>query len=346
MKKWVISLLICIAAAGIWLLGVRPSTVQYHDKPESIAELQKITIGRMDQWILIRGEDRNNPVLLWLHGGPGSSQMPLAHHLDTQLEKEFVVVHWDQRGAGKSNHRHFDERTMTVSQYVDDAVELIMYLKGYLGYQQLFFLGHSWGTQFGIQLASSRPDLITCYIGVSQVVDNVRANEIAYAWLMQQAQSADDKKTLQALDDLGRPPYSHSQYRKLAGMVVDYGGNYDIEMRRLAAIALRAPEYTVLDYGRMLRGMIRGGGPLHDPQHMIRIQVTEDFPKLEVPAFFIMGDKDYNTPLELVREYCQLLDAPMKDLYIMEDAAHTPFLKDPEEFAKLLAGIKELVYGY
>ncbi len=78
--------------------------------------------------------------------------MPLAHHLDTQLEKEFVVVHGDQRGAGKSNHRHFDEETMTISRYVDNAVELIMYLRIYLGNHHMFLLGHSWGTYIGIQL--------------------------------------------------------------------------------------------------------------------------------------------------------------------------------------------------
>ncbi len=92
--------------------------------------------------------------------------------------------------------------------------------------------------------------------------------------------------------------------------------------------------------------MMRGGGPPHDDQHMIRIHLEEDYPRLDVPAFFIMGDRDYYTPLELVQEYYQLLDAPMKGLYIMEDAAHAPLLKNPAEFARILADIKEQTERY
>jgi len=105
---------------------------------ESVSELSFVTIGGMEQAILVRGENRSNPVLLWLHGGPGAAQMPLAHHLDRELEKEFVVVHWDQRGAGKSNHRGFDEQSMKFDRYVTDAHELIGYLKERFEQEKIF----------------------------------------------------------------------------------------------------------------------------------------------------------------------------------------------------------------
>lgn len=97
--------------------------------PESIVSLEKVTLGDMDQWILIRGNNIKNPVLLWLHGGPGAAQMPVAHYFNGALEEGFIVAHWDQRGAGKSNPLDFDEQTMTFEQFLTDAHELTQYLK-------------------------------------------------------------------------------------------------------------------------------------------------------------------------------------------------------------------------
>ena len=96
--------------------------------PGSIALLEKINLGGMEQSILVRGYNKDNPILLWLHGGPGSSQMPIAHQYDKELEKEFVVVHWDQRGAGKSNPAGFDENSMSYEQFISDGHQLTRYL--------------------------------------------------------------------------------------------------------------------------------------------------------------------------------------------------------------------------
>jgi len=118
MKKWLavpILAIFLLFLVAVLYLGINPTTETFKDEAgreiaESIAELQKINLGDLDQWISIRGRDRANPVLLWLHGGPGSAQMPLAHKYDERIEEEFVVVHWDQRGAGKSNHSGFSRR--------------------------------------------------------------------------------------------------------------------------------------------------------------------------------------------------------------------------------------------
>ena len=98
-------------------------------RASSIAALEPVFLGGMEQWILMRDHDTDNPVLLWLHGGPGSSQMPIAHAIDTDLERAFVVVHWDQRGSGKSNPIGFDASTMSYEQFISDTHELTTYLK-------------------------------------------------------------------------------------------------------------------------------------------------------------------------------------------------------------------------
>lgn len=310
-----------------------------HILPGSIAELEKVELGGMEQWISIRGHDKNNPVLIWIHGGPGSTQMPLAHHLDHELEKEFVIVHWDQRGAGKSNPRGFDESTMSLEQFKADGLELIEYILKRLDQEKVFLLGHSWGTCIGVELAAENPQLIHAYIGVSQVVNDQRAVQIAYDWLMEKAKEKNERERIEFLEELGEPPYRHNEYRQLASLVAEYGGNFDQEIWRIALIVFDAPEYRVIDYYRLLGGMNRGGKPLHE-EAMLHFNYIETVPALEMPTFFLVGAKDYNTPAELVKKYYDLIEAPQKELIIFEESAHTPFLKEPGRFYQTLIGIK------
>ena len=347
-KRFLLYSLISISTLMIALvlyLGVRAGTRPFRDKPKAIAMLEPLNLGGMEQWVLIRGEDSDNPILLWLHGGPGSPQMPVAHHLDAELEKHFVVVHWDQRGAGKSNPRGFDETTMTYEQYLSDAHELTQYLKQRMGQEKIYLLGHSWGTHLGLQLLSEHPEDYHAYLGVSQVVDNVRALEIAYSWLEGEMTRSGDQAGLEKLAEIGHPPYTHAQYRQFAPLVDGYGGSFDWPFWRLTLIGLHAREYNIMDYPRMLNGMTRGGKPLHQGGEMLRANFIEDVPRLDVPLFFFHGALDYNTPLELVEEYFQLLEAPYKALIIFEDAAHTPFLADTDAFNLAVIRARDMVEG-
>jgi pimeloyl-ACP methyl ester carboxylesterase len=332
---------IIIHIAGLVVLTGCSANTAPIDNPGSIAELISLEIGGMEQWVLIRGEDRFSPVLLWLHGGPGAAQMPLAHHLDRELEEEFIVVHWDQRGAGKSNHRGFDEQTMSFDRYLGDTHELVIYLKQRFGQEKIFLLGHSWGTQLGIELASKHPEDFFAYISVNQVVDNHRAYEIGYEWLQEQIQKNQKQDEVRHLEELGSPPYTeHSKHVAFAQMVGKYGGNFDISMSRLARIAMRAPEYSIADYYRWLNGANRGSGPMWDEVYTQQINYTEKIHELHIPVFFIAGLHDYNTPHQLVKEYFEKIEAPVKELITFENSAHTPFLGEPEKFSREIIRIK------
>ena len=326
-----------LAVGAVLLLGVSASTPPLRDArgnvvPGSIAVLERVELGGLEQWITIRGADVTKPVLLWLHGGPGSPQMPLAHHLDARLEQAFVVVHWDQRGAGKSNHGGFDEATMRFERFFDDALELIAYLRARLGQERIVLLGHSWGSQLGIELVAAHPELFDAYIGVSQVVDHDRATEIARDWLRATIDPAKAPDDLRALEAIAIPARRHGEYRALAQLVDAYGGSFDVPITRLAGIVARAPEYVVGDYLRLLRGMNRGGGPMHAGGIMANPEIITTIASLEVPAYFFVGARDYNTPGVLVEAYVEVLEAPHKELVVFEQAAHLPFLAEPERF--------------
>jgi len=319
------------------LLGIHPSTRPFKDEngnelPGSIALLQELEINGLKQWILIRGADSTNPVLLWLHGGPGSAQMPMSHYLDEELEEFFVVVHWDQRGAGKSNHSGFSEETMTVQQFKDDTVKVISFLKDRLDQEKIYLLGHSWGTQLGIELVAEYPELFHSYIAVSQLIDHARGVEIASDWLRNEMEKTGDLDGLATLDGLENPAHYHSDYREFARLAIAYGGNLDKSFIELALIAFKAPEYTFTDYFRYLNGMNRGGAPLHRDGVMAQHNYLDSIKEIKVPIYFFIGHHDYNTPYELVEEYYQLIEAPFKELVVFENSAHTPFISETDKF--------------
>jgi len=355
LKKMILTLAITLGILLIVIaIGIRGAFIPYtnpiqnnDDNSENltVSELIKIELGGMNQHLLIRGADQNNPILLWLHGGPGAAQMPLAHHLDKDLEQEFVVVHWDQRGAGKSNHSGFDKSTMTFDQYMSDTHELIRYLQQRYGQEKVFLLGHSWGTVLGIEYAERYPDHLHAYISVSQVVDNHRAYQIGYEWLQTEIEQTDSRSDLRELEELGEPPYTdHSDHVKFTGLIGNYGGNLDSSMTRLARIAFRAPEYNLMDYYRWLSGANRGSGPMWDEIFAHHIDYIGQIPKLEIPVYFLAGRGDYNTPYELIQEYFEIIEAPQKKLILFEHSAHTPFLGEPGTFTEELCRIKQLYF--
>ncbi len=333
----VLIVLFVLITAAVFLLGVTPMARPFRDEKGaelkgSVAELLALDVNGQKQWISIRGKDRNNPVLLWLHGGPGSAQMSMSHHLDHALEEKYVVVHWDQRGAGKSNHGGFVEQTMTVEQLKDDALLIISYLQNSLGQEKIYLLGHSFGTQLGIELVQEYPEKFHGYFAVGQVVDHARAVAIAQGWLRQEMMKGDDQSGLEKLDSIENPALCHSDYRKFVKLAVPYGGHYDKSMLEMAFIAFQAPEYTFADYGRLLGGMNRGGAPLHKDGLMNQYNYMESVPEIEVPVYFFAGREDYNTPLELIEEYYNVIKAPEKRLIVFEHSAHTPFFSETEKF--------------
>ena len=311
------------------------------DTPDAISELMPIEIGGMEQWILIRVEVRSNPILLWLHGGPGSAQMPVHYAFNKDLEKEFVVVHWDQRGAGKSNHNGFSEESMTLDRFIEDAHELTQYLKEHFEREKIYLLGHSWGTQLGILTVQRYPDDYQAYISVSQVVHPQRADRISYEWLKQQVGENGSKQQKRKFKGLGDPPFEeHDRYVTFAKMKDSFGGGMDVAMGRLAWISFGAKEYSFGDYAKWLRGANRGSGPMWEK--LRDFDLFRDVPSLEVPTWFIVGENDYNTPAELVEEYYRFVDVPEgKMLNVMDEVAHTPFMGDSGRFNKIIIDVRK-----
>ncbi|QAA75842.1 MAG: hypothetical protein BIP78_0074 [Candidatus Bipolaricaulis sibiricus] len=348
MLKWVLVGVGVAVGLIVAYLGVGPGRTppitdpRGRPLPESIAELRAVEIGGLEQWILVRSHDRSNPVLLWLHGGPGAAQIPIHRAFNKDLERDFVVVHWDQRGAGKSNHAGFREETMTLARFIADVHELTQYLRVRFGEERIFLLGHSWGALLGVYVVQRYPEDYHAFVSVAQPVHARRGEEIAYAWLREEVMVRGTRAQREQFAALGPPPFvDHARYIAFSQLREAFGGGMDVGMARLARIALGAAEYTMGDYVRWLGGANRGSGPMWEETN--DYDLFREVPALDVPVAFIVGGEDQNTPAALVREYCEALEAPRKTLHVIEGTAHAPFLGDPARFGALIVEVLDTV---
>jgi pimeloyl-ACP methyl ester carboxylesterase len=317
------------------------------DTANGISSLEEVELGGLKQWIFIRGEDLNNPVLIFLHGGPGEPAMGMSssRKFDKELIKYFTVVHWDQRGAGKSYSPDIPIDSMTLDRLVEDCSELIDYLRDRLNKQKVFIVGHSGGTIIGIRTAHLYPEKIQAYVGVAQIVNDYEQHRISYDFTLEQARRTGDTKRQAAIEAIGLPPYdTPDKSLNLAGYTMRYGGFiHRFPMKQMVGFALNyltSPEYSILEGFRTIRG--RG---LHFTQNAIWDEMTmidffEEIPSLQVPIYFFVGEYDMIIPGILAKKYYDQLDAKRgKTLIIFEESAHFIMMEEKEKYVKTLIDI-------
>jgi pimeloyl-ACP methyl ester carboxylesterase len=319
-----------LGAAG-YLIFTRPTTPQFKDVdgsliPESIAVLQELEIGGTRQWVLIRGRDINNPFLLFLHGGPGMPSMYLAHAFQRELEKDFIVVQWDRRGAGKSYSKSLPVETLTDTQLLSDALELIAYLQNRFDVPKVYLVGHSWGTRLGMELIKKAPQNFYAYIGIGQLAYASEIPAIQDRFIREQAKRSGNRKALRELALKGR-----SVYEK---WVFAFGGElYGAKNYwPLFWTGLRAPEYTLSDILNVRKGV--GLYNRYYRSTELRGDLAEEILSLRVPVYFFTGRHDYSVPFELSNRYFEKLHAPLKRMVWFENSAHFPFFEEPQKFAE------------
>src|SRR5207248_5303545 len=178
--------------------------------PNGIDEASYVTIGGIEQWITIRGEDRKNPVLLFLHGGPGDATNPWGYAGFRDWLKYFTVVQCDQRGAGRTLGKSGPSvaATITIERLTQDGIQLAETLRRTLQKDKIILVGHSWGSILGVFMAKARPDLFSAFVGTGQVADPQRNYEVAYHALLEKAMRLGEPRAIRELKDVGPPPYA------------------------------------------------------------------------------------------------------------------------------------------
>lgn len=304
----------------------------------AISDLHAVTIGGIKQWIYIRGENKEKPILLMLHGGPGTGQIGFIRKFQTELEEKFVVVQWDQRGAGLSYSKKVPLETMKIDQFVQDTIEVTNYILNRLNRKQVYLVGHSWGTILGMLTIQRAPNLYKRYFGVSQVTDVMSSEKMSYTKLLEKAQIENNRKAYEALSKIGPPPWTNSRHDRIHQKYIEsFGGGITHDgtmMRKIFLNLLTSKEYTWLDFIRFMQGQFFSMKSLQ--KEMRQMNLMERVESVNVPIYFIMGKHDLTNPSEPTKAFFNEIEAPEKQWIIFENSAHSPIWEEPEKLLNLL----------
>ncbi|RDU35709.1 alpha/beta hydrolase [Neobacillus piezotolerans] len=322
------------------MAGIFTKKADFEISSRGISSVEKIKIGGLAQSILIQGQDKENPVLLVIHGGPslplpGVSSRGRDYTIVTntkELVRHFNVVFWDQRGTGKSYYPDIPQETMSLARFVEDTNEVTDYLRSRFGVEKIFLAGHSWGSTVALTLASTRPEKFYSYVGLSQIVSWTENDRLALNWLREEAKRRGNKKALKQLESVGEPPFLESfeqwavirQWQQRFNTLI----YTDEEIKhpgliRLTFSMFQSPDYTLKDiYNTFAKGF-----KLVYHQAFIEELATNNFmetvKEMPIPVTFIHGRKDFHVNGALVEQYAGMLKAEKgKRLIWAEKSAH------------------------
>jgi len=297
-------------------------------------------INGLQQGMFLRGEDASKPVLLFLHGGPGSPELAIGYGIEdknARLEQEFVVCYWDQRGAGMSYSKDINISTMTPEQLVEDTKEVTSYLKERFNQEKIYLLGHSWGSYLGIKTIEKYPELYHAFMGVGQVSDQTESEKLAYEYMLKEATQRNDKSAIKALEkfDVNAADFPQQKYTMgtRTNLMNKYGIGTTHEKSSMGAMIidlLMFSGYTVGDKIGYMRGILFSLENVFP--YVLDDSLFESSTKFEVPVYIFHGDYDYQVSQELAREYCGVIEAPDKQYYAFTNSAHSPLWEEPAKF--------------
>lgn len=333
----ILVLILAVVTIGSQLLSYTPPILGENGKPQpgSITSLEKVTLNDSKQWITIRGKNQWNPVLLFLSGGPGGSQLAATRTQLKELEDHFVVVNWDQPGSGKS-YDSVPRKSLTPERYVSDAYELTQYLRKRFNQEKIYVLGESWGSALGIMLVQKYPQLFNSFMGTGQMVAFLDTEIYDYNLAMKLAEDKGDSKTAEKLKLQGPPPYFGKDVTWKSATYLMYLSN---QMAKNPSISnpgyntlgdLAGPEYGLFDKINYLRGVVYTFNHVY-PQ-LYETDLRKEALKINVPVYFLEGRHDVNAPTVMAEEYFNLLESPHKELIWFEHSGHSPWINERDSF--------------
>jgi len=312
-----------------------------------VDSLEMLRFDDTTQWIRIRGEDPSNPVLLLMQQGPG---LPIINEVPTLerllgLEKNFLVVYWDQRGTGlsaQSLRKNASRLEISVPKMVDDTVRLLELLHTRFGDRTLV-AGFSFGATFAAQAAVRRPDLVKSIVATGMDIDVPAAERHTYEFVLRSAHQHANRRAVRQLEQIGPPPHLEKQFGVRARWAINFGGvtvgtNYAGLSRSLISSLIRSREYSVAAAVRTVRGLATSRAALLP--ELATTDLVSTMPRLEVPIVLAQGRLDQVAPGEAAQRFYNSVSAPSKRLVWFEASAHTPQYDEPEKFRRLLLEVK------
>ncbi|WP_458121146.1 alpha/beta fold hydrolase [Paenibacillus sp. Z6-24] len=333
MKRWIKGFKItCITlVALVLILLFFPTWTSNIPGDNSISTLEQVQINGTDHEIMIRGNNRDNPVIINVHGGPGASEIPYAEQVQDLLESQFTIVNYDQRASGKSYHFFEDYSNLSSDLLVNDLLAVTDYAASQLGKQKVILIGHSYGTYIAAQAAYRAPGKYEAYIGIGQMGDSAQSERDSLNYVLDQARLAGNTEDVQQLQHVSTAIRQGKAFTPRS-YVAKYGGatrlieNPDGDLLAM----LYSEEYNALDLLRYYKGIIGSQGVLIN--EVFLHPLPRLVPKLELPVYFVMGKYDYMTSAKSAESYLKQLDAKHKELIIYDQSAHYPQFEEKTRF--------------
>ena len=306
-----------------------PTWTPYIEGVNSISELKKVDINGENLEVMIRGSNRNNPVIIFVHGGPCCSEIPYVRKYQENLEKDFTIVHYDQRGSGKSYEFWEDYSMVTAAAHMDDLIALTEYIKEYLGKKQVILIGHSYGTYIATLSVAQRPDLYQAYVGIGQMSNTIESELSSLEKCITAAENEKDARYLKSLETAisgGESIIPRNYIRKygFAARKIDDNADY------LKGFVF-GPEYNLIDAVRFYSASVKYQDVLI--KEALDNPITEIVTEINIPVYFVMGKYDGMTSPETAENYlCNMTGEGTKEFILFDESAHYPQFEEEEKF--------------
>jgi pimeloyl-ACP methyl ester carboxylesterase len=300
-----------------------------------VAEWREVELNGTTQHITVRTEDPSNPVILFLAGGPGGSQIQATREYFDELEKDYTIINWEQPGSGRSYSARKTE-DITVDTYIEDGHALTEYLKEEFNQEKIYIIGESWGSYLGIELVQHYPEDYHAILTSGQMVDFAETEVFCYEKALEVAYSRNDEQQIKALENLEEVPVRGKNISLEIATYITYLHQYMNTIDQVNKTSwdtfdtLLSPEYSILDSINFTRALYYTFS--HVFQQLYDTDLRETHTDFEVPIYILHGSHDINAPVYLVDEYYALINAPEKELIYMEHSGHNPMINEPSLF--------------
>lgn len=299
-----------------------------------------IKVNDVKQGMFLQSENVENPVLLYLHGGPGSPEIAFNQKNPSGLEKLFTVCWWEQRGSGISYRRDTPREAMTIEQMIADTILVANYLRQRFGKDKIYVMGHSWGTLLGVLTVQKVPELFHAYIGIGQVAQPDKSERLAYTFMLNEFRSAGNKKMVRKLekfpiDQGAKVSMEYLSVRSEGMMKLGIGVmRHCTGMMDCAKMIISYKGYTWREKFNYVKGNIFALNCLWDT--ILKTDLMKQVPLLEIPVYVLHGKFDYQVSYSIAKQYVQAIDAPMKGFYTFEESAHSPCFEEAKKMCQIL----------
>jgi pimeloyl-ACP methyl ester carboxylesterase len=283
-----------------------------------IKSSEAVEIGGIQQWIQVKGARVEDPVLLFLHGGPGNSAMAYADKFTNELQKCFLVVQWDQRKSGQTHKLNPSDEPLSLARMEADVVEMINHLRTRFSKDRIYLMGHSWGGFLALQTASKHPELLMSCFAISPMVNQLESERLSLAWMKEKAIATKNQTALTELEQVKIPFENGEQIYFHRNWLAHFSGNKPLSKPYVQSWAMK------------WLGLFNEASA---------INFTTEAIEIKCPIFFFVGGRDYQTHFKLTEDYFKNVKAEKKDLFWFTNSGHNLNLTEPKKLQETIISL-------